>query len=372
MISIVIPTFNERDNVREVAVAVRRALTNRAFEVIFVDDSVDDTMDVLKEIAMVDSSIRYEHRVVGRGLGTAVVRGFELAHGDVIAVMDADLQHPPEFLLQMISKIEEGYDVVIPSRFIPGGSDGGLSFRRKVISGVARYMARIALKRVRHTTDPTSGFFMFRRKIIDGVQLRPIGWKILIEVLVRGRYESVAEISYSFHPRASGDSKMSLKEQWNYIKHLTLLIWSSPEDRRLYLFACVGVSGVLLNSLVYMGLVKLSLPVEVSGLISALVALASNFTLNDRITWRSSHNSALPLRAVKYFLTSLVGIGIDVGVLSVLYRSLHTNYLLANLAGIIVATVWNFTVSNLWVWRNRNRLIEIVHESVTESLENKI
>ncbi len=354
MISVIVPTFNERDNVTKVAKAIMWTLRDREFEIIFVDDSTDDTEEILQSLAQSDPRLRLEHRASGRGLGTAVVRGFQLAAGDVLAVMDADMQHPPEMLLPMLAKIEEGYDVVVPSRFMEGGSDGGLSGPRKIISATARHMAYFALKRLRKTTDPTSGFFMFRQGIIGGVTLRPIGWKILIEVLARGNYARVAEIPYAFQSRGAGRSKMSIKEQWNYMRHLARLVWESPDDRRIYVFAAVGLSGVLLNSLVYILLMTLGLPPEPSGLLSALAALSSNFALNDSVTWRERHDGETWLtRARKYALASLGGIVIDVTILSTLVRGMDANLVLANLAGIGAATVWNFGASNRWVWKKR-------------------
>lgn len=367
-LSLIIPTYNERDNIFTVTDLVGRALQTVDYEIIFVDDSADDTPDMLRQAAEVDRRVRYEHRTHERGLGTAVVRGFELATGDVLAVMDADLQHPPEMLVTMFNEIENGSDIVVPSRFVPGGDDGGLSSVRKLISAGARHLARLALHRVRKTTDPTSGFFMMRHSVIEGVKLRPIGWKILIEVLARGTYTSILEIPYAFRARSAGESKMSVREQWNYIKHLGLLVRDSPTDRRFFLFAGVGISGVLVNMVVYIIAVRLGLTVMVAGLVSALAALLSNFTLNDRLTWSDVKGQGWLMRASKYFLTSLVGIGIDVGILTVLYHDVHIHYVAANLAGIIVATIWNYAVSNYWTWRTAKRKIIItVSEQVSKS-----
>ncbi len=363
MISIIVPTYNERNNVTKVAKAIKWALRDHEYEIIFVDDSTDETEEILQQMAQANPRIRCEHRANNRGLGAAVLRGFELARGDVVAVMDADMQHPPEMLLPMFAQIQAGHDVVIPSRFIPGGSDGGLSLPRKVISGIARTMAKAALKRVRLSSDPTSGYFMFRRDVIEGISLRPIGWKILIEILARGHYARVAEIPYAFAPRATGQSKMSLKEQWNFTRHLAHLVAESPDDRRIYVFACVGISGVLLNSLVYILLVTLGLPPETSGFLSALAAMISNFALNDGVTWRESHGrEAWLTRACKYALASGVGVVLDVGVLSALVRVLDANLILANLVGIGAATAWNFAASSLWVWKKRARMVSGVRE----------
>lgn len=368
-LSLIIPTYNERDNIFTVADIVDKALRNVDYEIIFVDDSTDDTPDILEQVSYINSHIRYEHRVLERGLGTAVVRGFELAKGDVLAVMDADLQHPPEMLNAMLEEIERDVDIVVPSRFVAGGEDGGLSPIRKLISAGARYMARLALRRVRMISDPTSGFFMMRRSVIEGVSLRPIGWKILIEVLARGKYHTVIEIPYVFRARSAGESKMSLREQWNYVKHLSLLVRDSPADRRFVFFAVVGLSGVLVNMLVYVLAVRLGITVSFAGLVSALVALLSNFTLNDRITWSDIKGSSWMIRAVKYFSVSLIGIGIDVGILNLLYHDARVHYILANLVGIIVATVWNYVLSNYWTWRTgKEEIVIAVSDQTSKSV----
>lgn len=360
-LSIIVPTYNESLNVIALTEAIKATLKDDVpYEIVFVDDSTDNTPEVLNSLAQSIAEVRYEHRVHERGLGTAVVRGFELATGDVLTVMDADLQHPPELLLRMLHEINAGADVVIPSRFIPGGDDGGLAVHRKIVSAVARYMGKLALKSIRKINDPTSGYFMFRKEVIQGKTLKPIGWKILIEVLVRGAAHRVVEIPYEFHPRNAGESKMSLTEQWNYLRHLFKLVVESPEDRRFYLFAMVGVSGVLVNMLVYDVLVRLGMPVTLSGALSGLVAMMSNFILNDRLTWMEARSGSLKLRATRYVFTSLIGIGINVGVLAILYHGLHVHYLLSNLIGIAIATVFNYLVNNSWTWKQPSEPVTIV------------
>ena len=350
-LSIVIPTYNEMETVKTTAAAIKSNLTGIDYEIVFVDDSIDDTPRILNELSKEDHNVRYEHRTTEKGLGTAVVRGFQLARAQVIAVMDADLQHPPEMLKSMLQEINKGgASVVIPSRFVPGGDDGGLKSHRKVVSAVARYMGKLALKSLRRISDPTGGFFMFRREVIEGVKLKPIGWKILIEVLARGNVREVSEIPYRFQPRHAGESKMSIREQWNYIKHLFSLVKDSPEDRRFYLFAAIGMSGVIINMAIYSLLVSTGLAIAISGAISAVVTLLMNFILNDRITWSDSHHTLWHRRAGKYIVTSLLGICINIGVLSVMYHGLRVEYLLANFIGILLSTIWNYIINNRWTF----------------------
>jgi len=216
-LSIVVPSFNESGNVRPLVEQLDAALANIDHEIVFVDDSKDNTPDVIREIMKEKPHVRLEHRVGETGLATAVLKGFSLAEGDYIAVMDADLQHPPAILKYMYYALEEGYDFCIPSRFIPGGSDGGLNLYRKFVSGVARYIGKIALPCLRKVTDPTSGLFMFKREALKDADLQPIGWKIMVEVLAMCTYDSIIEIPYTFQDREAGESKLSGKVTMEYL-----------------------------------------------------------------------------------------------------------------------------------------------------------
>ena len=222
-ISVVVPTYNESENVGNLVNQIDYALRGIEYEVIFVDDSTDDTVSAIQAVMKENPNVSMEHRETEKGLATAVLKGFSLAKGDYIAVMDADLQHPPTILRSMYAVMETGVDFCIPSRFIPGGSDGGLGPYRKLVSGVARYIGKIMLPSLRKITDPTSGLFMFRRAVIDGADLRPIGWKIMVEVLAMGTYKSVVEIPYKFQARPAGESKLSSKVTVEYLKQVAEL-----------------------------------------------------------------------------------------------------------------------------------------------------
>ena len=371
-VSVIVPTFNEGRNPLLVADTLLRVLDPMEFEVVFVDDSNDpSSINELEKLSETRPWVRFEHRVGERGLGTAVVRGFELAQGDLIAVMDADMQHPPEVLRAMVREGIAGADIVIPSRFVPGGGDGGLSPFRKLVSWVARMIGRAALQRVRTVSDPTSGFFLVRRTVVEGAPLRPIGWKILMEVLVRGRYESIREIPYQFQPRIAGSSNMSIKEQWNYLRHIARLVATSPQDRRKYVFAAVGVSGVFVNMLVYYTLVRLGLDLWAAAMLSGAVAMFTNFLLNDNITWSDARHAPAFSRLLRYVATAMAGIGINIAVLSLIAHRLGVHYLIANLAGIAAAMVWNFYMNNLWTWRSRRKAMVIPAVSPSaESIES--
>lgn len=352
MISVIIPTFNEKGNIPVLVERIRGALNGESYEVIFVDDSTDDTPDTLEKVARRHPEFRYIHRKGEKGLATAVIRGFQAAKGEILAVMDADLQHPPELLAEMLAQIQCGADLVLPSRFVDGGGDKGLRLHRKFVAKGARLIAQTALKRVRKATDPMSGFFMLRKHVLRGIEWNPIGWKILMEILVKGHYENVVEVPYEFQERHDNESKMSLQEQVNYLRHVVRLVSASPEDRRLILFLLAGLSGVAVNLIafeLFYAVMKNS--ALWSGFFSALIAMTSNFILNDTVTWAGDKLGHVWIRYLKYVLVSTIGIGINLFILFLLHSRAGVPALLSNIMGIFIATGWNFGINSIWTWK---------------------
>ncbi|RLG87672.1 MAG: glycosyltransferase family 2 protein, partial [Thermoprotei archaeon] len=243
-LSIIIPTYNERENIpillKRIDDSLRRH--NIDYEVIIVDDnSPDGTADVALKL-----SSQYPIKVLKRkgkmGLSSAVLDGLKLANSDIIAVMDADLQHPPEVLPRMYEElISNSNDIVIASRYVKGGSIKQWSLIRRIISRTAIMIAHILIPKTRGLKDIMSGYFMFRRNIIEGVKLNPKGFKILLEILAKGNYSNVSEVPYTFDIRRYGKSKLGTKEIINYIIHVLNL---SPYFIR---FAIVGGTGAIVN-----------------------------------------------------------------------------------------------------------------------------
>lgn len=352
MLSIIVPTYNENETVRLLVGRVRQALGHIPYELIFVDDSTDDTPKVLEELCRQHPEVRFVHRRGQRGLATAVLEGFQIAQGSVLAVMDADLQHPPEVLPEMYRRILEGADVVIGSRFLPGGDDGGLKGIRKIITRTARLVGKIALRRLRPVSDPMSGFFMIRRRVVEGIALNPVGWKILVEIVVKGRYSRLTEIPYCFQPRAANQSKMSPIEMVNYLRHIGRLVLQSPDDRRFWLFSLVGASGVAVNTLLFSLIVRLNVMPEAAGFVSASLAMIWNFSWNSWLTWRDApHDDPLAITFAKYVIVALLGIAVNLLVLSALYRLFEVPKEGANLIGIVCGAVVNYRLNDHWTWR---------------------
>lgn len=222
LISIIVPTYNEAENIPILVERIHKALGGMEYEILIIDDSSPDgTAEVARKL-----SERYPVKVVVRpgklGLSTAVVEGFKLAKGDYIVVMDADLQHPPEVIPQMVRKLDEGYDVVIASRYVKGGRDLGLKGWRKLVSWGARILAWLLLPNTRGVKDVMSGFFALRRSHMPG-EVRLRGYKILLAILGQKRDLRVTEIPYTFNRRIYGHSKLNFKEYLNYIIDLLKL-----------------------------------------------------------------------------------------------------------------------------------------------------
>lgn len=357
LLSIIVPTFNERENVQVVVRRIEEAMkhTHQDYEIWFVDDSRDDTPIILEALANSHPQVHYLHRDEARGLATAVVEGFKHASGEYFVVMDADLQHPPELLPTILERLMQGTEVVIPSRFVHGGSDGGLNSFRKLVSWTARTIGRLAISRIRRISDCTGGYFGLKRSVIEDADLNPIGWKILLEILVKGNYQSVHEIPYEFHARDAGESKMSMQEQLNYLHHIVRLIVESPEDRRFYLFCMVGALGVVVN-LVVMGFLLYGIHFNhtlTSSVVASLIAMVHNFLWNDKVTWKSHAHPVRWRRMLQmpvFMLVSLVGIAIT-ALFAQVFHWIGWPELLGQCVGIIIATGWSFVANNRFTWR---------------------
>jgi glycosyltransferase involved in cell wall biosynthesis len=223
---VVIPTRNEADNIPELLARIDAALNGISYEVIVVDDSDDQTPKIVERESSAGRPVRLIHREGPEragGLSSAVVAGFQAARGNYLAILDADLQHPPEKVPPLLAALKDA-DVAVASRYIDGGDAGGLDGPlRRLGSLGAKLLAQVLVPNARRSTDPLGGFFALRREAIENVDLRPVGYKILLEVLARGRVRRVAEVPYTFQPRHAGQSKADFRQMRLYLQHLTRL-----------------------------------------------------------------------------------------------------------------------------------------------------
>jgi dolichol-phosphate mannosyltransferase len=283
--------------------------------------------------------------VADRTLGTAVVTGIRAARGRYVCVLDADGQHPPEVIPDLLaSAAERGADYVGASRYLAGGSGEGLNgLSRKAISRGLALLTRLTFlgTPVRSLSDPLSGFFLFRRMLVGDVALQPVGWKISLEVLIRSRARALAEVPYTFARRADGDSKAGIDQGLLVLRHLLTLLVSLAGVQRIVRFALVGLSGIVVNTgsllaLDALGFDALAWPIWLTTELSILW----NYTLNKRFTWGDRPFGSWWL----YNLAALSSGAIGIGATRVLAGGGHVWLPLASLTGIALAMALNYLV----------------------------
>ncbi|WP_298912979.1 glycosyltransferase [uncultured Nostoc sp.] len=372
-LSLVIPTYKERDNIKNVVSILSQLLDESIpgkYELIVVDDdSPDRTWEVAESLTKEYPQLRVMRRQQERGLSSAVIRGWQAATGSVLGVIDGDLQHPPEVLMQLLRSIEQGADIAVASRHVEGGGVSSWSVVRRFLSRGAQLLGLVILPGVLgRVSDPMSGYFMVRRSAIANATLNPIGYKILLEVIGRGKVDQVAEVGYVFCERKEGESKVTWKQYIDYIHHLVRLRLSTGRVGRLsrkvnfpvgrfFRFGLVGFSGVfvdltvfyLLRTVIHLGLTR-------STILSAGVAIINNFLWNDLWTFGDiSRRQRDPRQRFKRFLKfsviCLAGVILQALIINFLYNVLGINQYLAKLIAIGVATIWNFWINLKLSWR---------------------
>ncbi|MEA5469726.1 polyprenol monophosphomannose synthase [Spirulina sp. 06S082] len=223
--SLIIPTYKESQNIRKIVKQLTHLLDRKIpnqYELIIVDDnSPDRTGEIALEVAKSYPQLKVMCRQNEKGLSTAVIRGWQMARGEILGVIDADLQHPPETLLQLYEKMERKADLAVASRHISGGGVSEWSLARRILSRGAQLLGLILVPQVvGRVSDPLSGYFLLRRDAIQGREMNPTGYKILLEVLGRGKIEYIQEVGYIFQERTEGESKVTVKQYLEYIQHL--------------------------------------------------------------------------------------------------------------------------------------------------------
>ncbi len=360
MLSLIVPTYNERENVRPLYRRTVEALNGEDFEIVFVDDSHDDTPDEIRRLSEEDGRVRLLHRME-RGLATAVIDGFKVARGDVLAVIDGDLQHPPEVLANLLrAQRETRADLVVPSRYMPGGDPGGLSGVRRLLSLGGRALAHMLLRESRATTDPMSGCFVVTRAAAAPILgSRPKGFKILLELMVRGEVHRTVDVPYAFAPRDAGHSKLGWRTQVDYLRQLLDLVTVNPDNTRFLLFALIGSTGVAVNAALFALMTSgyfdtIPYGTLLASLIASHVALLWNFIWNTSITWRDRYRSDLIWRqAFRYLVVAEFGALLTALVLLFL-RGIGLEFnMLDQLVGILAAVLLTYRLNDRWTYLQR-------------------
>lgn len=361
-LSLVLPTYNESGNITDIIQVLTQLLEpvlKNQYELIVVDDnSPDYTWKMAADLMADYPQLQVMRRVEEKGLSTAVVRGWQAARGEILGVIDADLQHPPEILLQLLAEMQQGADLALASRHVEGGGVSEWSLIRRFLSRGAQMLGLLILPEViSRLSDPMSGYFMVKRKAIAGKTLSPVGYKILVEVAARGNIRWIAEVGYVFRERQTGESKVTWKQYGEYLQHLLRLRLS--RSSKFIQFCLVGGTGVVVDMAVLFLLhdpAMLALPLTRSKILAAEMAILNNFLWNDlwtfrEISRRQPGKRQRIKRLIKFNLICLAGLILNVIVLNILVNFLHFNHYLANLLAIALVTVWNFWFNLKLSWR---------------------
>ncbi|PSB45171.1 sulfonate ABC transporter permease [filamentous cyanobacterium Phorm 6] len=360
--SLVIPTYNECKNVKSIVEQLSQLLDGMIpgnYELIVVDDdSPDRTWEVAQSLTAEYPQLWVMRRSDERGLSTAVIRGWQAARGEVLGVIDADLQHPPETLLQLLAEIQRGADLAAASRHVAEGGVSDWSVVRRLLSRGAQIVGLIVLPGVvGRVSDPMSGYFMVRRSCIAEKTMNPAGYKILIEVLGRGNIRWIGEVGYVFQERKEGESKVTGKQYIEYLRHLLILRFARWPMGKFLRFGIVGFSGVFVNMAVLYVLREIfNLELTRSLIIAAELAIISNFFWNDLWTFgdiskRQPGMKQRLKRLLKFNTICLMGLILNVLLVNVMFNILGMNEYLATLIAIAVVTLWNFWINMKLSWR---------------------
>ena len=356
--SIVIPTFNERENIATLLDQLAAALPAGDTEIVFVDDSTDDTPEVIRAAALTcPIPVTVHHREASTGgLGGAVVAGMRLARGAWIVVMDADLQHPPQVVPDLIAAgMRDGADLVVGSRYTGGGKRDGLSdgYRRLVSGGSTMATKVIFRNSLIQVSDPMSGLFAIRTSSLEVDELQPLGYKILLELVVRNRPGRIVEVPYSFQQRHAGESKSSMAEGVRFLKHLAILRFGGKRTR-MAAFALIGASGLLPNQLALWLLASVAgvhyLPAAV---LANLVAVGWNFALTDTVLYRNRRQRSFAGRITNFFLLGNADLVLRIPLLALLVDGAHVGVLAANLVTLLASFVVRFAVLDKIIYRTK-------------------
>ena len=323
MISLVVPTYNERQNMANLVDRGGRALADcgEEYELIIVDDnSPDGTADEVRRLQKDRPWLKLLVREKDRDLSTAVLAGWGIARGELLGCMDGDLQHPPEHLVRLVARQREtGAGIVIGSRYVPDGGVSDWKFRRRIISWTATTLAVAALPgRIGRVRDPMSGFFLVKRSVIDGARLKPSGYKILLEVLAHAPNDRVDEVPYIFEERTSGGSKMGAGQIGIYLLQLVRLALVTGELARLLASLLIELATLLLNVYLLLSLYKPSdLGIPTAAGIAAVVAVCVKLVLRVVVSTTLGRAAERRSRAGKFRSAVAASTGVIANVITV-------------------------------------------------------
>jgi dolichol-phosphate mannosyltransferase len=357
-LSVIVPTFNERDNVAELFARLAKTLEGISWEVIFVDDnSPDGTWQTVQEMAQRDTRVRGIRRIGRRGLSGACIEGILASSAPCVAVMDADLQHDETQLPKMLGLLQRGEaELVVGSRYIDGGNADSFNRQRR---GASEFATTLAKKLLRvEVADPMSGFFMIRRDRFEQLapKLSVQGFKILLDIVATGQGKlRVVEIPYAFGSRLHGESKLDSMVALDFLGLLLAKLTGDAVSLRFLLFALVGSIGLVVHLAVLDAAFNVfNYSFAESQLVGAVAAMTSNFLMNNFLTYRDQRLKGLSILSglLMFYLVCSVGLFANVGVAFSVYGQ-QPIWWLAGADGAVVGVVWNYAMSGLFVGRKR-------------------
>ena len=354
-LSIVVPTFNEKDNVEKLIEGIEQALAHVRWEILFIDDdSPDGTADFVRGLAQSKPHVRCLQRIGRRGLSRAVIEGILSSSAPVVVVMDADLQHDETILPTMLDQIRNNEaDIVIASRYCAGGSMGPWNSQRAAMSRFATLLSRSLVSP--QLTDPMSGFFMIQRETFHRIvrRLSGEGYKILLDLVASSPEPlRLVEVPYTFRERVAGESKLDSAVVWEYLLLVVDKKFGHILPARFILFSLVGLTGVAVHFLALAITFKfLGLNFSIAQTVATLSAMTSNFALNNILTYRDMRLRGRKFMTGLFTFYLVCGIGAiaNVGIANFVFRRDYT-WWLAGGAGALVGTVWNYAASSILTW----------------------
>lgn len=355
-LAVVIPTYNEIDNVPIIVERLEAVLGDIDWELIFVDDdSPDGTAQRIRSIACRNPHVRVLQRVGRRGLSSACIEGMLATSAPYVAVMDADLQHDESLLPTMLLQLQtKPLDIVIGSRYVAGGNVGHWDAQRASMSRLATRLGQRLIKA--ELKDPMSGFFMLRAERLQECvrDLSGVGYKILLDLFAtHPKPLRFLELPYRFRARHAGESKLDNAVLWEYLLML-IQKWAGPMiPARFIAFSLIGASGVLVHMLVlWLSFKAAGTSFLVGQSLAALVAMTTNFFLNNIFTYSDMRLRGWDLLRgwLSFVAACSVGALANVGVASWIFES-HSLWVLSALAGILVGAVWNYAVTAVYTWK---------------------
>ena len=357
-VSIIVPTFREAANIPRLAERIQAALANSgiAWELLLVDDNSEDGSEaVVAELARRLPVRMVTRRQPPRDLSLSVIEGIRLCRFDRLVVMDADLSHPPERIADLLAALDSQCDMVIGSRYAPGGLIDQTWSPWRILN--SRVATALALPLVT-CSDPMAGFFATDRRLLPDLQtLQPIGYKIALELMVRGKLR-VKELPIDFRDRSLGSSKMNWKQQLKFLRHLSRLYrFKFGGIARLLCFGLVGAGGLAIDVAGYLGLQWIGLEHRLARFLSFWPAVTWNWRLNRSLTFGERPPQPRVRQWGKFVAGSLIGLSVNVGSYTLLTSYIDVfahRRLPALLIGVALGTLGNFLLANLYVYQRHS------------------